>query len=63
MRPERDSPKATKRVERKPLQFSLYGFKPRDWERERIHRYSVNRPLWWKAWMRLREAGARLGIS
>jgi hypothetical protein len=47
---------------RKPLRFSSYGFEPRAWERERIHRYSVKRPRWWSLWLTIRELGAKVGI-
>lgn len=47
---------------RRPLRFSTYGFEPRAWERERIHRYSVKRPRWWSFWLKIREIGARGGL-
>lgn len=64
-----DRPTTTKEAkpqsepDRKPLRFSVYSFEPRDWELDRIHRYSVRSPRWWTFWVRVREAGAKLGIA
>lgn len=60
---ESDSPAVDRAPQRQPLSFSMYGFDPYPWERERIHRYSVSRPMWWRVWLRLREFGAQVGIS
>lgn len=58
-----EEPASEEAAARRPLTFRHYDFKPRAWERERIHRYSVRRPRWWSLWLKLRELGAKVGIG
>lgn len=47
----------------KNIAFRSFPFTPTEWERDRIHRYSVRAPAWWRAWMKVRRWFGRRGIG